>query len=154
MITQTLKVKGMHCASCASIIGRKVSDLSGVEEADVNFATEKANIKFDPSKVSVKEMNDEIEKLGYKLVEHEGMDHSTHTGLGVAKEEKLKELEVMRRKTRFVMPVALLVFAIMLWEILSKATAAVPALAIPMNLLNPISLVLAPVVMFWIGKRF
>lgn len=66
-ITKQYPVSGMHCASCASIITRKVKKLSGVTDISVNVGTEKAKVVFDPSKVSVHEMNDEIGKLGYKL---------------------------------------------------------------------------------------
>ena len=64
MTNKTLKIKGMHCASCATIITNKVSKLGGVDAVNVNFATEKANVSFDDTIVSVHQMNNEIEKLG------------------------------------------------------------------------------------------
>ena len=77
----TLPVKGMHCASCASTIQRKLEKLDGVESCTVNYGTEKASIEFDPQKVTIPEMNEEIDKLGYSLVNDEmKMDHSVHAG--------------------------------------------------------------------------
>src|SRR5664279_2188117 len=86
--TQSLNVIGMHCASCASIIKRKLEKLPGVANCEVNFGTEKAKVMFDPQKVSVPQMNQEINKLGYALEassqmpdmsneQHAHMNHST-----------------------------------------------------------------------------
>src|SRR3989344_115600 len=99
MNQETYEVLGMHCASCSSIISKKLKKLPGVETCDVNFATEKANIEFDSDKVSVDQMNNEINKLGYSLSPKDhsmhdmsmpGMDHSEHLGLSQSKDEKLK----------------------------------------------------------------
>ena len=107
MTTQTFQVKGMHCASCSSLITIKLKKLPGVTACDVNYATEKASISYNPSDVTVDTMNEEISKLGYSLKEpmshdhhtmmnneHGGIDHSQHLGLDQSKEEKLKELKL------------------------------------------------------------
>ena len=85
MNTKTLQVHGMHCASCASIISKKVSKLSGVEHIEVNPGTEKAELSFDPQKTSIHEMNKTLEPLGYSFSDTEipeimnmGHDHSMH----------------------------------------------------------------------------
>ena len=45
-----LSVGGMSCAACVVRVERALGELEGVEEAAVNFATEKAQIRFDPQK--------------------------------------------------------------------------------------------------------
>ena len=50
MHTQTYKVKGMHCASCSSIIEKTFKKTDGVHSADVNYGTETAKVSFDESK--------------------------------------------------------------------------------------------------------
>jgi len=168
METNTFQVKGMHCASCSAIITKKLKKLPGVSSCDVNFATEKASVSYDSSQASVTSMNNEISKLGYTLLEtndhlqhkmmdqtqQTGMDHSQHLGLSQSKEEKLKELEVMRQKTSFVMPIAAIVFILMLWEILSQRVTFLPPFPLSMNAFNIASFILATPVMFWIGKPF
>jgi copper chaperone CopZ len=79
----TLKVHGMHCASCASIITKKISKLSGVEHIEVNPGTEKAVLSFDPQKTNISTMNQTLEPLGYSFSDTEnpevmsmGHDHS------------------------------------------------------------------------------
>ena len=44
MSIQKFDVVGMHCASCANIIKKKLTKVVGVESANVNFATETAEI--------------------------------------------------------------------------------------------------------------
>lgn len=157
MATHTLQVKGMHCASCASIITKKISALDGVENIDVNYATEQAHVNFDTEKVSVSHMNHEIEKLGYSLVDHSHMspeDHRAHLGLSQSKDEKLMELLDMQGKTLFVLPVSLLIFLLMMWDIGAQTVASVPKLPIPMDMFNLIGLILSTVVLFWVGQPF
>jgi Cu2+-exporting ATPase/Cu+-exporting ATPase len=134
-----------------------VSKLSGVGNVDVNFATEKAKVEFDPEKVTVKDMNAEIEKLGYTFEDHERMspeEHRAHTGIGQSKETKERELGEMKAKTQFVLPIALLVFVLMMWDIAAKTLLFVPNLPLPMEWFNTISMVLATVVLFWVGQPF
>ena len=51
MTTQILKVKGMHCASCASIITKKLSSVPYINSVSVNYGNEKAKIDYDESRV-------------------------------------------------------------------------------------------------------
>jgi Cu+-exporting ATPase len=129
--TQSLDVIGMHCASCASIIKRKLQKLDGVESCEVNYGTEKAKISFDPQKTSVQEMNEKIDKLGYSLVEGEkpinhDMDHSMHAGHDMmtpissdktVKERKLQELAKLKKHVRIVLPMVFISILVMIWEV-------------------------------------
>lgn len=63
----TFDISGMTCAACASRIEKGVGKLSGVEEAQVNLAMERAAITYDADSVSQKEMADKIEALGYHV---------------------------------------------------------------------------------------
>lgn len=158
MTNKTLKIKGMHCASCATIITNKVSKIRGIDAINVNFATEKANVSFDDNVVTIPQMNNEIEKLGYSFIDDASTpkmeDHSMHTGINESKDQKMKELLIMKTKTQFVLPIALLVFILMMWDIGAKLFASIPNLPLPMSIFNTISMVLASVVLFWIGQPF
>ena len=46
-----IKISGMGCASCAIKIEKSLDNLEGVQEAQVNLATEKATVKYDPEKL-------------------------------------------------------------------------------------------------------
>ena len=67
--TKTVSVKGMTCASCSSAVERNISKADGVTKATVNLATEKLTVEYDTEKISMEDMADRIDKLGYKLVE-------------------------------------------------------------------------------------
>lgn len=60
-----LKVSGMTCANCALTIEKGVGKMAGVKAANVNFASEKLNLEFDPNVVSEKEIIAKIKDLGY-----------------------------------------------------------------------------------------
>lgn len=158
MINKTLKIKGMHCASCATIITNKVSKLGGIDNINVNFATEKATVSFDDNVITIPKMNNEIEKLGYTLLDEADSrtmeDHSMHTDINESKNEKMEELLIMKAKTQFVLPIALLVFVLMVWDIGAKFFSSIPNLPLPMSIFNTISMILASIVLFWVGQPF
>ena len=62
---ETVAVTGMSCASCAANIERVLSKTAGVKKAQVNIASEKATIEFDDSLVSLEDVHQKIEKMGY-----------------------------------------------------------------------------------------
>ncbi len=61
----SLPIIGMTCANCAANIERSVGRLPGVRRADVNFATEKATVAFDPDALTPEALVRQIEKAGY-----------------------------------------------------------------------------------------
>lgn len=157
-----ITVSGMHCASCSSIIEKKISKLNGVENISVNIATEQAHIDYDENKVSIDDMNREIEKLGYRFITPtpamssnlNEMDHSAHTGRHQSREQKQQELASMRSYVQFVLPIALMVFILMMWDIAAQLFTAIPNAPLPMSLFNTVTMVLATIVLFWAGQPF
>ncbi|WP_291565630.1 MULTISPECIES: heavy metal translocating P-type ATPase [unclassified Clostridium] len=66
MTKKMLKIEGMTCAACSKAVERVTKKLNGVQESNVNLATEKLNITFDENKVSIEDIKQAIEKAGYK----------------------------------------------------------------------------------------
>ena len=62
----TLKIEGMHCASCVQNIERGVARLEGVAESRVNLATASAVVTFKKSVIDEKNIIDQISRLGYR----------------------------------------------------------------------------------------
>ncbi len=58
-------VTGMTCASCVRRIEKALNKVGGVQEANVNLATEKAHVVFDPSSATFGSMRAAVEKAGY-----------------------------------------------------------------------------------------
>ncbi|MEZ5377613.1 MAG: heavy metal translocating P-type ATPase [Acidimicrobiales bacterium] len=86
-----LPVEGMTCAACASRISRALNKLDGVDEAEVNLASAKATVRFDPASVDPAAFTARIEKLGYhvpEVVDFEAEERSLKlralTGLALA----------------------------------------------------------------------
>jgi len=61
----TIPISGMHCANCSSTIERNLKKLDGVADTTVNYATEKATIKFDPTALNMDAIIHKIEDAGY-----------------------------------------------------------------------------------------
>ena len=60
-----IHITGMTCTTCAATIEKGLAETPGVEQANVNFASEKASIAYDPSKVSLAKIKNTISQLGY-----------------------------------------------------------------------------------------
>ncbi|MFC0472852.1 heavy metal translocating P-type ATPase [Halalkalibacter kiskunsagensis] len=63
----TFQVRGMTCAACSSRIEKGISRMDGVEEANVNLAMERATVRFHPDEISIGQVFDKVEKLGYQV---------------------------------------------------------------------------------------
>ncbi len=65
-----LPITGMTCANCVATVERTLNKkVPGILEATVNFATEKATVKYIPGAVSRSEMVAVIERAGYGVVQ-------------------------------------------------------------------------------------
>ncbi len=82
--TKTFPIQGMHCASCVRLIEKAVGKLDGVSACNVNLATNKASVSFDPQKVSDQKITLAVESVGYKIASGD--------------QDKPKELDQLRKK--------------------------------------------------------
>jgi Cu+-exporting ATPase len=57
----------MTCANCALNIERNLKKLQGVEDTNVNFASEQASVSFDPHKIHIDDLIKKIEDAGYGI---------------------------------------------------------------------------------------
>ena len=60
-----LALSGMSCANCAQTIEKGLNAMDAVESAQVNFASEIVTIHFDGEQLSVEDLIDTIESLGF-----------------------------------------------------------------------------------------
>ena len=60
-----IHITGMTCTTCAATLEKGLAETPGVEQADVSFASEKASIEYDPSKVDFAKIKDIISQIGY-----------------------------------------------------------------------------------------
>ena len=73
---KVLKIKGMHCASCATIIEKKLKKVSGVINANVNFATEKASIEYENADENL--FVQAVNRAGYEVLDSEDKQGVLH----------------------------------------------------------------------------
>ncbi len=67
LVKETLEIEGMHCAGCVSSVKDFLDELEGVEEANVNLATEKAQVTYDPDLVRHGDLVEAVRRSGYDV---------------------------------------------------------------------------------------
>jgi P-type Cu+ transporter len=65
--TVTLPITGMTCANCVGTIERGLRKLDGVEVANVNLASERASVEFDPARLGAQALVERIRRSGYDI---------------------------------------------------------------------------------------
>jgi copper-transporting P-type ATPase V len=102
-----LLVDGMHCASCASRVARTLSQQDGVADAGVNFATAHATVRYDPSVVGVRDLQDAVARVGYEI------RPAQETALGAAEDDVGRdEQRAWLRRVAISWPLALVVMVL------------------------------------------
>jgi P-type Cu+ transporter len=138
-----LSVGGMSCAACVVRVERALAQVEGVEEAAVNFATEKAQVTYDPGKVDLEKLKKAIEEAGYQfrgLARAELRDRE--------REERQQELNRLKKKFIFSVVMGILIM------ILSMPHYVPYLREVPHQILFYILFVLTTPVQFWAGKQF
>lgn len=134
-VSKTLKIEGMTCAACSKAVERVTRKLEGVNEADVNLATEKLMISYEPSLVGISDIKKAIEKAGYKAIEEE-------TTVDTDKERKEEERKQLWR--RFLLSA---IFTVpLLYMAMGHMFGEVIGLRLPMSIdpmMNPLNFALA-----------
>ena len=69
--SHTYKIEGMTCSACANRVEKVTKKMTGIENAVVNFATEKLSVSYDADAVSFGDIKAKVEKAGYKLIREE-----------------------------------------------------------------------------------
>ena len=106
--SHTYKIEGMTCSACASRVEKVTNKMPGVENAVVNFATEKLSVSYDADSVSFGDIKAKVEKAGYKLIREDEQKV----------EEKKKKLDEKGK---------------LLWRLILSLIFAVPLLTITMG---------------------
>lgn len=112
MDKETLKIEGMNCVACARAVERTCNKLEGVEEASVNFASERLTFKYARDKVSIEKIQLAIEKAGFKALEDKAQD--------LDKEKKEEEVSALWKRfwisAVFALPLLLIAMVPMILE--------------------------------------
>lgn len=91
ILKKSYPIVGMHCASCAKLIEKKLSKINGVKSTSVNYGNETAYVEIRNLESGIeKEIEKAIESLGYKVGNNEDSETSS--------ELKKKELKILKIK--------------------------------------------------------
>ncbi|MCR2822418.1 heavy metal translocating P-type ATPase [Lederbergia panacisoli] len=139
-----LVITGMTCAACSNRIEKGLKKMTGVLEANVNLALEKATVEFNPSVSSTKDITNRVEQLGYgAIVKNDEGDKETID---------YREREIKNQERKFIL--SLLLSLPLLWTMVSHFSFT-SFIYVPKMLMNPwVQMALATPVQFYIGKQF
>ena len=138
MVNEAFPVTGMSCAACASSVESILSHTKGVQQAEVNFATELVWVEYEES-LSPEDLHEALKKVGYGLL---WSDDESGDELAEA-QKKAHEEYYYQVKTRTIASILL----------------SIPVVIIGMGFMDWqfgrwISLVLSLPVLFYFGRHF
>jgi Cu+-exporting ATPase len=132
----TLGLIGMTCVNCAQTIEKALRDVDGVISASVNFAAEKAVVRYNPEVVTLAALKKAVSDAGYQAVS---------TGeLAEDSERKARERELRHLKMLLILSFSLAIPTFILSLVIPSGNSA--------N--NLILLALATPVQFFVGWQF
>ncbi|MFA7573748.1 MAG: heavy metal translocating P-type ATPase, partial [Lutispora sp.] len=136
----TIPISGMTCAACVKAVERAVGKLEGVESVSVNFATEKANVKYNPKLTRLSEIKQVISKAGYKALEVESANQ-------VDEDKARKEKDIKTLWTKFmvsaIFSTPLLIYAMA--HMIPGVNKSLPAFLDPMS--NPLLFAIVQIIL-------
>ncbi len=62
-----IHITGMTCSTCAATVEKALAETEGVARANVNFASEKASIEYNPARVDLGKIKNTISESGYSI---------------------------------------------------------------------------------------
>ena len=90
----TLRINGMHCASCTMNVENFLMRLDGIFDVKADLTSQTAVVKYDKSKITIDEMEKIINDLGFELL---GIDGQTDID-----EEEIYENDLKDKKNRII----------------------------------------------------
>ncbi|CAG4883556.1 Copper-exporting P-type ATPase [Georgfuchsia toluolica] len=138
--TVELAIEGMTCANCAARIGKALNEVDGVE-AVVNFASEKAYVRYRPDHANVDKLIAAVAQLGRYRAAVSTPD--------TREKEKAERLAAYRRELKVFILSAALTLPLLGQMFIMFGSGSHDEL-----LPRWLQLVLATPVQFWVGSRF
>ena len=138
---RTFSIKGMHCASCVTLLEQSLNKVEGVQKATVNLATQKATVLYDSQKVTDQHLASAVSNVGYQALINEELQSEDQE-----KEEKQKELKDLKIKVI----TSLFLGGLIFWGSFPGIMNTAPEVL--RNFF--VQLLLAIPVQFWVGLSF
>ena len=139
----SLKINGMHCASCAANITINLKKADGVKAADVNFTAGKASVEFDENKIDPVGIKKIIKDTGYGVIENNTRSSEEPKHSHGTREERLLKIKVI---IAVLLSAPLLLRMAWMWEI--------PGYLMGASATSWVQAGLAFFVVFFLGRQF
>ncbi|HET7713721.1 MAG TPA: heavy metal translocating P-type ATPase [Patescibacteria group bacterium] len=139
MAKETLLIKGMHCASCVTLLEKSLRKVPGVSSASVNLATNKALVNYDDAFSTRENLVDSVKNVGYSVLEESSEGD-------LEKIERQRNISDLKKKTFF----SLAVGAVIVWGSFPYLREFSPEFLRS----SWLQLALATPVQFWAGLGF
>src|SRR5574338_291285 len=151
--TLTLPVEGMTCASCVARVEKALKKVDGIGEVNVNLATEKVTLTYDPAQADITKLADAVENAGYKLLSPGNEKDSSgeedfESAADIQHKEAYKKL-----KNEFIFS-AVLSIPIMLVSMIGMTAWFMNLVPLTMDEIHKLLFLGSTLVMFISGKRF
>jgi copper chaperone len=77
-----IRINGMHCHKCEHAIRKALARFPGVHEVEVDFPSGQASVLHDRDQVTVRQLTDAINEVGYQVAGFTQQDvtQPTHQG--------------------------------------------------------------------------
>lgn len=137
---KTFEIVGMHCASCAKLIEKKLAKVPGVESALVNYGSERASVYIDRDKVKDSDLVRIVKQAGYNAI------INSDPANNIKEEIKKKELGQLKNKV--------IVSSLLTVIILLGSLSEMLMLAPQSPYTGYVLFFLSTIVQFWVGKSF
>ena len=140
MKTATIKIVGMHCASCVALNERNLKKVQGVANASVNFATHSAFVEYDEKFATEENLYAAIRKGGYRVMTTESFE--------AQKKEAQKELKNAGDKAFIAIAMAAPIFILAMFKL------EFPLTVLGYNASLWLQLILSSFVILILGQEF
>lgn len=151
MTEQDFRLEGMTCASCAATIQKTVNTLDGVEQAEVNLASERMQVSYNPSVLSPEDIERAVTDAGYHASLNRQMDSFSH----VEKQHDKREARYQEVWRRFVISAVFFV-PLFIYSMGTMFGMQVPAIIDPVQ--SPLNYALIQLVLtlpvMWVSQEY
>lgn len=138
-VTETYRVSGMSCASCAQSVEKVLNEADGVISAKVNFAINKLTLTYIPGIANPDRLGELVDAAGYKMSLRESAFATA------VEEDEEKEVKEARRRLILAGIPSLTISALMMYSMFVHM--------IEFNLYTAVSAILAFPVIFLAGSK-
>src|SRR5664279_2056154 len=148
--TLSLPVEGMTCASCVLRVEKTLKKIEGVEDVNVNLATEKVTFTFNNSEANLNKIADAVEDAGYKIILPSKLN-TTETSDSSYENDSAKRYAELKNSFIFSL---ILTIPIMIINMVSMTNWFMRWSPLSMDYINRILFLLTTLIIFIPGRRF